>query len=152
MGRRPLLRLLGALIVLASILTGCGGGSPGDAREEAAVERVAVRWLKEMGHGELRAACRLMDAEKHRAIPGHSHWDGAENCRQRWLHSDNTPFNWKPKPGAAEIYGDDDPEVLEVVLEGDEATVYVRGAGTRRPLWLISEGGRWLVDSVEYPI
>ncbi len=134
-------------------LAGCGSGhSTQTAHSEAAAERVAVRWLEAMGHGEIRAACLLMDVENHRSHPDRPNWSHAEDCRQRWLHSDNTPLGWKPKPGVISIWGDWDPEVLEVIVDGGKATVFVAGAGTKRPVWLVSEGGHWRVHEVGYPI
>ncbi|MBS1893647.1 MAG: hypothetical protein JST59_20290 [Actinobacteria bacterium] len=93
-----------------------------------------------------------MDAENHKPHPHHQNWSHAEDCRRRWLHSDNTPLDWKPKPGVISIWGDWNPEVLEVVVEGAKATVFVAGVGMKRPVWLVSEGGDWRVDGAEYPI
>jgi hypothetical protein len=141
------------LIAVGAALAGCGDGvSAQPARGEAVAERVAVRWLKAMGHGEIRAACQLMDAENHSSHPEHPNWSHAEDCRRRWLHSDNTPLDWKSKPGVISIWGIRDPEVLEVVVEGGRATVFVAGAGMKRPVWLVSEGGHWRVEGAEYPI
>jgi hypothetical protein len=56
------------------------------------------------------------------------------------------------RPRIAGSAGESHPTVLEVVLEGDQATVYVRGIGQRRPITLRRERGHWLVDEVEYPI
>lgn len=151
--RRSHLFRLGALVAVAAALAGCGGGgSAPTARSEAAAEQVAVRWLEAMGHGEIRAACQLMDAENHKPFPEHPNWSHAEDCRRFWLHSDNTPVDWKPKPGVISIWGTLDPEILEVVVHGGHATVFVAGAGSKRPVWLVSEGGHWRVDGVEYPI
>jgi hypothetical protein len=113
-----------------------------------------VRWLEEMGHGEIGAACRLMDAGNHRSYPEHTAWSRAEDCRQRWLHSDNRPINWKPKEGRGNIviWGQLHPEVLGVKVEGDEAIVEVNGVDARRPVWLTREDGRWRVDHDEYPV
>jgi predicted small lipoprotein YifL len=142
--------------VLVAALAGCGGGgsssTPPDPQSRAEARQVAVRWLKEMGAGRIVPACRLMDASNHQALRGHPHWGPAKDCEEHWLHSDNTPLDWKPKRGVISIWGDADPEVLGVHLDGREGAVVVAGAGTKRPVWLTREGGRWLVRSVEYPI
>lgn len=138
-----------ALLGLAGVFASCAGSEAGS--EEA--ERVAVRWLKAMQSSDVKAACRLMDAENHAPDREYPSWSPARNCQERWLHSDNTPLSWKPKPDAVSIWGDSHPEVLEVDIEGDSATVVVDGLGGEgRPVWLRREHGRWLVDGVEYPI
>jgi hypothetical protein len=93
-----------------------------------------------------------MDAENHSSYPEHPNWSHAEDCRRYWLHSDNTPLDRKPKPGVITIWGLANPEVLEVLVEGGRATVFVAGAGMKRPVWLVNERGQWRVDGVEYPI
>jgi len=141
------------LVAVAATLGGCGGGASAQtAQSEAEAERVAVSWLRSMGNGDIRSACKLMDAENHSPFPGRPDWSRAEDCRQHWLHSDNTPVEWKPKPGVITIWGEANPNVLEVVLDGGHATVLVTGIGTKRPVWLIDERGRWRVDGASYPI
>jgi hypothetical protein len=138
-----------ALLGLLAVLASCGGSETGGREAEA----VAVRWLKSMAASNVGAACRLMDAENHRRRPEHPRWSPAKNCEETWLHSDNTPLGWRPKPQAVAIWGESHPEVLEVTVEGDRATVVVDGVGdSGRPVWLHKERGRWLVDGAEYPI
>ena len=144
---------LGVLLAVAATLAGCGSGvSAQTAHSEAAAKRVAVSWLQSMGNGDIRAACKLMDADNHHPFPGHPDWSRAEDCRRRWLHSDNTPVDWKPKPGVISIWGEANPNVLEVVLDESHATVLVAGIGSKRPVWLIDERGSWRVDGASYPI
>jgi hypothetical protein len=138
-----------ALLGLAGALSSCGGSDAGS--KEA--ERVAVRWLEAMQASNVKAACRLMDAENHAPHQEYPNWSPARNCQEMWLHSDNTPLSWKPKPNAVSIWGDSHPKVLAVDIEGDSATVVVDGLGGEgRPVWLRKERGHWLVDRVEYPI
>lgn len=141
-----------ALVGIAATLASCGGSGTGAKPGGREAERVAVKWLKEMADSDIKAACRLMDAENHESHPGHPNWSPAKNCQERWLHSNNTPLNWKPKPGVISIWGDSNPKVLEVVVEGDRAIVFVKGIGQRRPVGLRRERGRWLVEEAEYPI
>jgi hypothetical protein len=138
-----------ALLGLAGTLASCAGSEVGN--EEA--ERVAVRWLQAMQASNVRAACRLMDARNHAPHAEYPHWSRARNCQEKWLHSDNTPLSWKPKPNAVSIWGDPHPKVLGVDIEGNSATVVVDGLGGEgRPVWLRREHRHWLVDGVEYPI
>ena len=134
---------------LAGAFASCGGSDAGG--EEA--ERVAVRWLKAMEVSNLKAACELMDAENHSPPAEYPSWSPAKSCRERWLHSDNTPLSWKPKPNTVSIWGEDHPRVLKVDVEADRATVFVEGVGgNERPVWLRKEHGRWLLDGASYPI
>lgn len=105
-----------------------------------------------MADSDVKTACRLMDAENHSPHSEYPDWGPAKNCQEMWLHSDNTPLDWKPKGNVISIWGDSDPQVLSVAIEGNQATVYVKGIGQERPVWLRKERGRWLVDRVEYPI
>jgi hypothetical protein len=111
-----------------------------------------VSWLEVMFRSDIQDACRLMDAENHRSNPDYPQWSPAKNCQERWLHSDNTPLDWKPRPDVISLWGESSPRVLKVLLEGDEGTVMVEGYGQERPVWLRKEHGRWLVNRVEYPI
>ena len=111
-----------------------------------------MKWLRVMERSDVKTACRLMDAKNHSRYPEHPSWSSAKNCRERWLHVDNTPVEWKPKRGVLGGWGDSHPRVLEVTVEGDKATVVVQGIGQGRPVWLVKERGRWLVDEVEYSI
>jgi hypothetical protein len=147
-------RIVLPVLVLASILAlvSCGGSPDEDTAEQREARRVAVSWLKAMADSNIKTACRLMDAENHRPHPEYPDWSPAKNCQEMWLHSDNTPLNWKPKDSVISSWGDSDPQVLSVAIEGDRATVYVKGIGQQRPVWLQRERGRWLIDRAEYPI
>ncbi|HEY2714987.1 MAG TPA: hypothetical protein VGI73_02065 [Solirubrobacterales bacterium] len=148
--RRALVILLG-LLLFAGAVAGCGGGS-GESASAREAERVTVRWLQAMSRSDVRLACRLTDARYHQVDPEFPRWGPARICRERWLHSDNTPLGWKPKPGVLSIYGEAHPQVLEVVIEGERATVYVQGIGQRRPLMLRREHGRWLMHEAFSPV
>jgi hypothetical protein len=138
-----------AFAVFAGVFVSCGGSSAG-ARE---AEHAAVRWLKAMATSDLKTACELMDAENHSPTAEYPSWNPAKSCRVRWLHSDNTPLSWKPKPHTVSIWGEDHPKVLRVDIEGDRATVFVNGiGGNERPVWLRMEHGHWLVDGASYPV
>lgn len=152
-GRQPPGRLIVSILAsmcLAAAVSSCGVSAA--SSEEA--EALAVRWLKAMAASNVKSACVLMDAENHSPYPEHPDWSRAKDCQEMWLHSDNTPVNWKPKPNAVSIWGNDHPKVLRVGIDGDRATVIVEGAGLRlgRPVWLRRENGRWRVDGAEYPI
>jgi hypothetical protein len=149
--RSPRWRALaaGSLVALAAIFAACGETATGDQQ----AERVAVQWLRAMASSDVETACRLMDADNHPRYPEHPHWGPAKSCREMLLHGDNTPLSWKPRPNVVSILGESHPEVLEVVVDGNRATVVVDGLGDEgRPIWLQEERGRWLVDRAEYPI
>jgi hypothetical protein len=138
-----------ALLGLAGTLASCGGSGAGS--EQA--ERVAVRWLQAMQASDVKLACQLMDARNHAPHTEYPSWSPARNCQEVWLHSDNTPLSWKPKPNTISIWGEDHPKVLGVDVEGNRATVFVDGVGgNERPIWLRKERGHWLVDGASYPI
>jgi hypothetical protein len=144
---------IGALVGITAALASCGGPEKASEAEGQEAERVAVRWLKAMADSDIKAACRLMDANNRPRRPEHPNWSPAKSCQEGWLHSDNTPLNWEPKPNVISIWGESQPKVLDVVVDGDGATVVVDGLGGEgRPVWLKKERGRWLVDGVEYPI
>ena len=128
-------RVVASLILFAGLggaLVSCGGSNAGS--DEA--ERVAVRWLKAMAGSELKAACQLMDAENHSPPAEYPSWSPTKSCQERWLHSDNTPLSWKPRPKMVSIWGEDHPRVLKVDVESDRATVFVEGVGdSERPVW-----------------
>jgi hypothetical protein len=147
--------VLSALVLFigVSVLASCGRSTGGSAEEQREARRVAVTWLKAMADSNVKVACGLMDAENHASHPEFPSWSPARNCEERWLHSDNRPLRWKPSPDAAFIWGDSDPKVLEVQIEGDRATVLTEGVGDEgRPVWLRKEHGHWLVNAAEYPI
>lgn len=146
------LMLVAALAVLAATLASCGGSGAVSEAENREAERVAVKWLKEMADSNIKAACRLMTTGNHSRHPGHPHWSRAKNCEETWLHSDNTPVDWKPKRGVISVWGDSDPKVLGVSIQGDRLAVWVEGIGQERPVWLRKEHGRWLVKEAEYPL
>jgi hypothetical protein len=85
-------------------MAGCGGSSRG--QEEREIEENAVAWLKDMNASNIKAACRLMTAFNHHPFPGHPNWSPAKNCAENWLHSDNTPVEWKPKKGVISVWGE----------------------------------------------
>jgi hypothetical protein len=143
---------LALVLLAATALVSCGGSAGASQAERREARHVAVSWLEAMSESDIREACRLMDADNHRSHPDYPQWSPAKNCEEQWLHSDNTPLDWKPKPDAISIWGESSPRVLKVILEGDEGIVKVEGIGMERPVWLRREHGRWLVDSVEYPI
>ena len=134
---------------LAVAFASCAGS--GAAGDEA--EQVAVKWLKAMAASDAKSACQLMDAENHRRYSEYPSWSPAKSCQEKWLHSDNTPLDWKPKPDALFAWGEAHPKVFEVKVYGNRATVVVGAAGNAgQPVRLRKEGGRWLVDGTEYPI
>ena len=138
-----------AFAVFAAVFVACGGPSADD-RE---AKHVALQWLKAMATSDLKVACELMDAENHSPPAEYPSWNPAKSCRERWLHSDNTPLSWKPKPNTVSIWGEDHPKVLKVDVEGDRATVFVDSIrGNERPVWLRREDGHWLVDGASYPV
>jgi hypothetical protein len=131
----------------------CGGAAGESPAEKRDARRVAVAWLKAMAEADIQKACRLMDAENHSPPAEYPSWSPAKSCWERWLHCDNTPLSWKPKPDTVSIWGEDHPRVLKVNVEGDRATVFVDGiGGNERPVWLRKERGHWLVDGASYPI
>ncbi len=151
---RSIIRALGYAFALAGValtITSCGGSTAPSA-DQLEAQHVAVRWLGLMQGGDIAAACKLMDAENHNPHAEYPNWSPAKNCEEMWLHSDNTPLAWKPNPNAVTIWGASEPKVLEVTVDGDQATVFIDGAAMRRPVWLRKEHGHWLVDGVEYPI
>lgn len=137
---------------VALMFASCGGTAAEPQAEKHDARRVAVVWLKAMAESEIRKACRLMDAENHAPHKGYPNWSPAKNCQALWLHSDNTPLDWKPSKTAVSIWGDPHPKVLRVAIDGNQATVYVEGVDQERPVWLRNEHGQWLVDHTEYPI
>ncbi|HWB69915.1 MAG TPA: hypothetical protein VG518_08045, partial [Solirubrobacterales bacterium] len=114
--------------------------------------RVAAAVLEALEEEDVARACELMDAKMHDDKPGGR---GAYDCEQSWLHIDNTPWSWKPTPGAVSEWGTPDV-VVKHVYYGDEGTAVViahrRGGTLRREVELRNEGGRWLVSRVESPI
>ncbi len=144
--RRPSLRApLWALATALTAIVGCGGTS------DSAPTPVALEWLQAMSDEDLGRACSLMDAKNHR--PFGEARTPTERCEQRWLHSDNTPPNWKPKPDVLYPWGMNEPRGRKVTVSGDEATVIAVGpSGFKQEVWLRREGGHWLVDGEEYPI
>jgi hypothetical protein len=140
------------LATAALALASCGGSTGESGETQHEVRGVAVSWLEAMAESNIRTACRLMDAQNHRAHSGHPQWSPARNCRETWLHSDNTPLEWKPKAGVISVWGDSSPKVLGARVTDDKAVVWVKGIGQERPIWLHEEHGRWLVDRAEYPI
>jgi hypothetical protein len=144
--------LIVALAVLTATLASCGGSGATSEAENREAEHVAVKWLKEMADSDIKAACRLTTAYSHQHFPGHPNWSSAKACQEMWLHSDHTPLNWKPKRGVISVWGDSDPKVLNVFIEGDSAAVWVKGIAQGRPVWLRKQHGRWLVKDAEYPI
>jgi hypothetical protein len=144
--------LIAALAALIAVFASCGGSGTASKAESHAAERVAVKWLKEMADSNIKAACRLTTAYGHQHFPEHPNWSSAKACQEMWLHSDHTPVNWKPKRGVISVWGDSDPKVLNVFIEGDRAVVWVKGIAQGRPVWLRQQHGHWLVKEVEYPI
>ena len=150
--RRTRVALLPVLAAVALTLASCGGSSSGSATEQREARLVAVSWLKAMADSDIKTACRLMDAENHSPHSGYPNWSPAKNCQELWLHSNNTPLDWKPSDTAVSVWGDSNPKVLRVTIEGNRAIVYIVGIDQERPVWLRKEHGRWLVDHAEYPI
>jgi len=140
------------LAAVALAFASCGGVAGESPAEKRDARRVAVAWLKVMAQADIKKACRLMDAENHSPHQGYPNWSPAKNCQELWLHSNNTPLDWKPSDTAVSIWGDSRPRVLTVTIEGNQAIVYIEGIDQERPVWLRKEHGRWLVDHAEYPI
>lgn len=152
--RRARATVLSSLVfvAVALALASCGAAAGESPAEKRDARRVAVVWLKAMAEADIKKACRLMDAENHSPHQGFPNWSPTKNCQELWLHSNNTPLDWKPSDIAVTVWGDSNPKVLRVTIEGNQAIVYIDGVDQERPVWLRKEHGRWLVDHAEYPI
>lgn len=142
------------LVVLVVLVAGCGKAETSSKAQSLTPAQTAVVWLKEMFAENAKGACRVMDLKNHRPIPAYPHWSPARNCAERWRRINNVPFESAPDPGVLGEWGEADPKVVKVHIQGNNATVFVKSCCSTAPrsVFLRNESDRWLVDGATYPI